>query len=438
MRYPMVLLLCGIIMPVIAAIAILTSQWILFALVFSPLFLYLAIKRPFIFPFGAYLFLIPFDYILVIGDDMQGATYTKLLGVMSIAALVLSGLFEKKLRKPDTAAFWWSLFIAYSTASVFWSINTDLAYGRIETSVGLLMLYLVVASYRITDREYELVKKMIAYSGVVASTYAIVTYFFFEITFANTLRASLITGSRDADPNKFAFSLLIPIAICINEIITSTSTVNKKIMWIFTGIITLAILLTGSRGNLAGLLVIFTTFLIAMPKKRILIVAMFLPLLAMVLLLPELFINRLSESYATGGSGRLNIWSTGFEAFKHYWSFGAGLNNFPIAYDQFVDVYTFQGFTRAPHNIYLGVVVELGLLGLVIVGYAIYKHISLINISLLQRNPDRVFMKACLFGSLISSLFLDTLWTKSFWSLWMLIVMHNTIRKSEEKNHLIT
>ena len=50
--------------------------------------------------------------------------------------------------------------------------------------------------------------------------------------------------------------------------------------------------------------------------------------------------------------------------FKELWSFGAGLGNFPVAFDRFVGYAThFEGYGRGSHNIYLNVLVELGIVG---------------------------------------------------------------------------
>jgi sulfite exporter TauE/SafE len=120
----------GIFMTISMGSAIVGSKWIFLALAFIPFLIYLFTMRPFVFLFGLYCFLVPFDSILAVSG---GATITKMFGIGTIVALFMTGLFEKKIMKPDKIAMWWGFFVIFGVLSIFWAIRPEMMYHRIAT-----------------------------------------------------------------------------------------------------------------------------------------------------------------------------------------------------------------------------------------------------------------------------------------------------------------
>lgn len=422
-----------LIVAIIVANGIVKEKWIYLGIVFCPFLIYLSIKNPFIFPFGLYAFLLPFDSILAVGEREVGNTVTKLLGVASIIVLSITGIVERKLKKPDKTVIWWGLFVALGCLSIWWAIEPELTYERIPTAIGLYLLYIIVASYKIKENEFELVKKLIIYGGVTASMYAIISYLSCGAVYKGTFRASMVAGERATDPNQFAFSLLIPLSLTLSDIMYSERKFVKIINCGFFGIIFFAITISGSRGALVGIAAIVFTFILS-KKKNYLMIVVIPTMIAIFYYLPEMFIQRISDSYDTGGAGRWDIWKVGLEALKHYYFLGAGLSNFPLAYTEFMYMAPeFHGFDRGSHNIYLCFAVELGIVGFTFMSMAIYKHYTLLKKTFSRYDMNSIMLKAALFGLLISSFFLDVVWRKSFWLIWMLIMMYTTIKSQDAK-----
>jgi O-antigen ligase len=149
--------------------------------------------------------------------------------------------------------------------------------------------------------------------------------------------------------------------------------------------------------------------------------------------------DRLMLTQIDRGAGRFDIWQVGLSAFRHYALFGAGQDCFPDAFNQYAQTAPhFVGFYRAPHNIYLGTGVELGLVGLVLLVGAIVRHLRLAAKGS-QAVPDEamrlqlVSYEATLWGLLVCGFFLDLLWDEYLWLTLMLMVMAVHVRKARSE-----
>ena len=206
----------------------------------------------------------------------------------------------------------------------------------------------------------------------------------------------------------------------------------KTLYFLALGIVLYAALITGSRGGLLGIgAIIFTFALSRLKKKTSLIIAITLMIFISFILLPEVFLERISKTTMISQLGegeRLSIWRVGLDIFKDSWFLGVGIDGFPTAYPLYAA--SFKGL--APHSNYVGVLVELGIIGIVLFVAVMYKHFALLKKRFIYHDHLSVMLLAVTVGLSIESGFLDTLWRKSFWLIWMLITMHNNLRKDED------
>ena len=73
---------------------------------------------------------------------------------------------------------------------------------------------------------------------------------------------------------------------------------------------------------------------------------------------------------------------------------------------------------RAPHNMYLNILVDLGLLGLAVFLSAIVAQVRDVRQSTKHSQGSKVWVvagEASLYGLLVNGLFVDLAWDKSFW-----------------------
>jgi O-antigen ligase len=141
---------------------------------------------------------------------------------------------------------------------------------------------------------------------------------------------------------------------------------------------------------------------------------------AALMLMPDLFFQRVQDVAQTRGAGRLDIWTAGIESLQSYGILGAGLENFPNAYTEYAGRERFyQGGHRAPHNIYLSAAVEFGILGIVLLIAAVVSQLRALKASNTVLNMVQVvsFEAAC-YGILVAGFTLDVLWRKAFWLIW--------------------
>lgn len=413
----------GLLLVIYVSTVIAGEQWLYLIVLLVPFLIYYSIKKPFIFPLGVYVFLLPFDNLLALDGSSGGGTLTKLLGALSILVLLLKGTFENRLRKPDAAVLPLILFVFYCSLTICWAVEYGNVISKLPTLLGLLFLYLVMASYQINIKEYNTLKWFIFAGGIIAAL--IMMHSYFQGQHYVTTRASLMSETDKTDPNRFAFYLLFPIAVSFFMIISQSRKIVKMLFWMALGLILFAIFLTGSRGGLIGVGTIFVVTMLLKKKKITFgLVATALGFIV-VSFVPDYFFERISQAAETGGAGRLDIWYVGWRALEKYWLVGAGFGNFPNAYTEFSGYAPhFRGLNRAPHNIIVGSSVELGVIGLSVLVLAIIKHFRLIQGRGLKFDEEPIMLNSVFWGMLVSSLFLDTLLYKPFWLMLMMIVMY--------------
>jgi putative inorganic carbon (HCO3(-)) transporter len=426
-------LLSGFVLAVLIAQFIISAKFIYLAAIFlTPLIVYVSLSKPFIFPLGFYVFFIPFDELFILTGGRTGPTLTKLIAVLAILVLLLKGILEHKFRKPDSLVTWWLLFFLFCFASVLWSISPDHALYRIPTAVGLITLYLIVSTYKIQNNDYEILKWFVLAGGVVAS---LMTIYNFQ-SIAAVDRISLSIGSNTASLNGFAFGLLIPVSLCIEKMLLDKKLLLKILFGSILGVITFSIVITGSRGAMTGVAVIILVYYLSLRNKIALSMLFIIVGIILFSFIPSFFIERWKDAIESGGTGRTTIWQIGLFSLQKYILTGAGLSNFPLAFTEFMSyVPRYKTPSRAPHNIYLGFLVELGIVGFSFMIMAIWQHFKATARVLFDRSFNKVMLRAALSGILVSSFFLDTVWLKSFWLIFMMITMYKYVQIKEAENN---
>ncbi|MDR4506263.1 MAG: O-antigen ligase family protein [Candidatus Scalindua sp.] len=415
---------------VITGIALCDEKWIYFGLILSPFIIYVCIEKPYIFPFGLYAFLLPFGEVLSVEGFESGATLTKFIGALTIPVLCFKGAFEKRLNKPDIASIWWVLFITYGICTVWWAVEPEATLSRISTAMGLIIVYLVVASYKFQKSEYETIKLFMVAGGFLSALFAIYNFG----TIQNFSRVNLLhseTGRTGA--SDYAFSIAIPISICVGMVMKQNSKMIKGLFGFALVAMIFTVLISGSRGGMVGVSTIFIVYILSSKKKITTGIVLIIIGIILIPFIPDFVYERWGAATETGGAGRLDIWYVGLRVLKKYWLFGTGLDNFYYAYEEFAHYApTFKGMNRSAHNIFLKYFAELGIIGFTLFLLAIMKHYKVIKTRSSQYDIEAIMLKAAFWGMIVSSLFIDSSWRKSFWLLWMIIMIRRNTLSEEE------
>lgn len=400
----------------------------------GPALLYAALTAPIAFPFSVYIFLTPFDSIL---NLPQQGTLTRLIGLASALALLFYMIRSKRILEPPRATVLWVLLFLWMIASMFWAIDVPSAQQLLPTVLSLFALYVVVAMFPLDLRGLRQVTAATAVGGIVAALYGLYMYHTGAGVFKD--RLFIRTDTSALNPDHFANSLILPIALCLVALLWTRSLWIKVLSIAGLATMLATVGLTGARGALLGLAAVLLYLFWRDPHRwKIAGIATALSGIALAVTGPAHFIERWALAGENGGAGRISIWHTGLLAFKQNWLFGAGYGNFPFAYDRaFIE--TFQPFYanwhRASHNILLGTAVELGLIGLVLLVLAWIGQFRLLgNIAATDvRYPMRLALESSLIGLFVCGLFADIMIWKYVWLAFMLVVLTRNASVPQEK-----
>lgn len=391
-----------------------------------PLLIFIARRRPLAALFGLYIVLVPIDDVLIVG---QALSIAKLLGIAAAVTALALMVWRRTEIRPPHAVLGWTAVVALMALSTIWGINpADSIPDLVAVTSGFfLLVILAVAPMDAVDMR-AIVAATIA-SGVVVGIVAMVMARHELSNIAGQVgRLYLQFGSTTEDPNRFGAALLLPVAMTVGAIAQFRG-------WRRIGLLAIlplplaAIYLTASRGTTLALIAM-AIFGIIRSKHRVVLIALLALGLGLMLVIPNEITSRIfTEGTATGGAGRLDIWTIAMAVFRGHWLLGTGVGTFPSAYDHaFFAGYEpqYAGWNRAPHSLLVSTGTELGVVGLIAMASALvlqYRSLRLMGPG--HPYPWLRGVFACAFvGLLVASLFVDVLITKFSWLLFteMLIV----------------
>lgn len=377
--------------------------------------------------FGVFVCLLPFDDVLALQSGANGVTLTSVIGLVSLFVLLGSFLALRRLRLPLSPVIAWFAFLTWEACTVFWSVDRDAAIGRLPTMLSLFVFYLVVTCCHFSEKEVSRIVRLAILGGCVAAAIALDQFrrgiFYHHLD----MRASLVFGDRQTDPNVLAASLLLPLSLVVGEFLGPAKVRGKILLSFCALLIASGIFATTSRGALLAIAVMLLFYLRKVGANwRILVPSALLG--GGLLLAPQYLFQRLQQSEATAGAGRVYIWQTGMAALKDYFLTGAGMENFPIIYNKYATyALGYAGLNRVAHNIYLQIAVESGAIGFLLFASVVVAHLRCAS----QREVSsvgavRFRLTACMaavYGMLVASFFLGMLWTKAFWIVWIMMAI---------------
>lgn len=396
------------------------EQWLVLILIVAvPLMLLWPVQMS----LGVFAFVLPFDSVSAVQSEGAGTTLNFIIGAASGLILLATGIVTGRFERPPRAALWWGLFVLWSATTLLWAFEPEAALGRLPTVFASFLFYLVAVSFRITRKELTWVLLLTMLGGIVAAAYASLNF----MEGSGVERATLMLGERATNPNTFAATLLLSLSLALGRLISSRGWFKRLAMMAAVAVIALAILLSMSRGNLvaACALILVYVYRLGVSGRMILAISLLLMLLCA---MPDLFFVRVQTGMSSRAAGRFDIWQAGFKAFKHYGVFGAGLNNFPDVYDKFAgDATQFRGYHRDPHNIYLGISVETGIVGLLLFLGAVGSQFRAVQRFYVGAKafeaPMVVACEAASWGMLIAGFSGNFVWNKMFWLTWVYLTV---------------
>ncbi len=400
----------------------------------APALLVLALKRSYLFPYGIYVVLIPFDNMLKVSGS---GTLTKMLGIVSMVFISVYAVRRKGLNAPPLTLYVWLAYLIWLLVTMFWTADVSNGMFESQSMVSLILMYAVLSVAPLEYRDLRAICICIVLGGMASSFYGM--YLLHDQpslagAAENAGRLMINVDNRTIDANHFANAMLTPIALCMVALLNS-----RRVRTILGALVALVVLFSGelmslSREAMLACLLIFAVT-VAFSKRRILGLAIVGVTLVLVPIIVPTIGTRLVDAVQTGGAGRTSIWGVALHAFQQHpfigWGAGGGIE----AYDSnFLKVYSFYpgGWGRATHNTLLQTAIELGVIGLVLILIAYFTTFR--QFAGIKRGDAlfdlRIAFTAALIGLGICSMFIDLASYKYFWVLLASIAQLRTVARS--------
>lgn len=388
-----------------------TGLLIAAGLVVAPILAYLALRRPIIFPFAIYAAAVPFDNLL---KTDAGGTATRLLAIFAALAIGLQLVVRRSAIAPSRSLLLWGGLIVWMGATIFWAIDGDAAVAQFVRYLQLYLVFGVVSIYSVKSNDLKILIGAVIAGACAATLYG--DYLFHNGQGAAIQRLVVTSGTSHIDPNHFAASLVMPLALAMMMFLRCKLILRKGLLLAVVGILLTGFITSASRGGLLAVVVVMLFFFV---RSRYKIQVALGGIAAALVIAPSTLIARFSQVQSTGGAGRLDIWNSALNAFKQHWIVGSGIGNFPYAYDQ-VYLLTFHQSNHwhvVAHDLIAQTSVEMGLIGLVLTLFAWFWQFKSLDFI---RPGDplydlRVALQAGMVGLFVAALFVDVMWYKYVW-----------------------
>jgi O-antigen ligase len=383
-----------------------------------PICAFLAYRYPMIFPFGLYVALVPFDSLLAVSG---GATVARLVAAATAVTMILHAIVVRRAIVPARGWYFWGAMVSYISVSLLWT--SDPYGGREVTSavVQLFLLMTVFAMYPATKTEFKIGIALFVPCGVLSAGYAVHQYLSGAISSDVGSRVELTSsGGVMLDYNYYAASFILPIAIALWFTFYGRHVLPRLASGACALFMLVGLLLTGSRGAFIASVAIVVYFAIR-SRFRAQIFAFVLLAGALSVFFPSVYTRFLNDPTQQGSaSGRTYIWQTGLHSLGDHWLFGNGIGSYENTYDSnLLEVYQahFQGWSRPSHNLLVGAITELGVVGLAIVLAAWY--VSFRQLKKIPKSSEffglRLALEGAIVGLFAMALSIDTMYIKYIW-----------------------
>lgn len=370
-----------------------------------------------------YVFVIPWENVVVLPGL---GTAARVVGYVAGFAAAVAILIGRRVRLHPILG-WTALFVVWSWLSLLWSIHLEATIVRCFTYSQLFVATWLMFHFSVRGNRLE--SLMWAY---VLGAYVAVGATFWA--YAQEMEATYLRFAAEGfDPNDLGMYLSLAMVIAWYLGLHSKH-VAKLIAWGFVPVAATAVLLTASRTSALALVLASIYMLLSLNKVDWKWGVGGLALLLGVggylftFLVPEYSFARILTIQEELAGGTLNwrkeIWSAGLSAFEGYPVLGAGAGCFRDA------VGPYLGDNLAPHNVFLAIAVEGGVIGLVLwLGMLITASIPL----WLNKHADRTFWGFLLGVLLVSFLALNFEWRKATWMVLALAAAASTRRGTVEQ-----
>ncbi len=330
--------------------------------------------------FYVILFTIPFEDIAFLTPALSLSMF---LGVILALSWLINLLGTRKKGLLPAGFSMIALFLMYGLLTITWAPDTSRALEVLVRFAMLAVFYVIGINLLNSDHKARIALKFLIAGSIAAAGYALLLFYRGEARWEwaalGIVGSPLHLGMRSAIALLFLF-IANP---------WRGSRYSGLVKYIGILILFSAMIASRSRGPLLGLLgALAILMLIARKKIRWTPILLCIGVVgALGLVIPEIrqtlefFWHRLGIEYVIEGrgGGRFDLIIAGTHMFfdnARNFLFGVGIGNFPIVIDRFILDPALLGISFSPHNIYLGIVTELGVIGILLGGAMLLLHVK--------------------------------------------------------------
>ena len=335
---------------------------LMFAL--APILLNLALRAPLLFPFCAYVLVLPVDSL---SRFSSFGTVSKVIGIFCVVAVVVHLALRRTAIPVPGVLFCWAALLAWMAVTVMWAPSAPeatLAFWQYLTLVALLA---VLTISPVTKAELIGICTAVVVAGAGSSAYQIYLFHTGQSVMHDS-RVEFAVGEYHIDPNEYAASLVLPLAVALYALFEGRSKYVKAGALLASVLILGGLAAAASRGGILSALLMVGYFA-ARSRHMLKFVIVVCSAISGTLAFNPGIVTRFAAASANEGAGRGDIWRTGLQAFRERWFAGWGIGGFPSAFDaNHLGVFTSyqQGWHWHAHNSILTVATELGAVGLIL------------------------------------------------------------------------
>lgn len=295
---------------------------------------------------------------------------SSLLGAAAVAGLLPHLSVPGGTRSLPTAALPWLALVGWCLLTTTWSTDPAASVGPSIALVSSAGLFALAALPVVTRRDVAAVGVASASGAVLQSLYALYLAATGNLQQSNGRLERFST--EGGDPNHTAAALLLPLALALWWSLQADTRSSRLLARGAALVMVAAILLTGSRGGLLGMLVVVLSLTVLAPSRARRNVGAVLTVVGLALAVglataPTDVTDRLFKSNSTG---RTAIWEVGLAACANGCWAGSGFGTFGEVYRQTwlqrLDLVGNGNRPWAAHNVALQTGVETGVVGLVL------------------------------------------------------------------------
>lgn len=339
---------------------------------------------------------------------------------------------------------WILIFVLVVGISAMTSISLEESRNIALLMGAFILSYFVVINTIENKKQFKFILYLFIIATVLTAVYGLYQYKYGDLYSQAWLDTDMFEDikmrvySTFENPNVYGEYLILAIPIIISLMWEEKGIAKKLMLLAALGITMLAMVLTFSRGCWLGAM--FAIALLAVMIDRKFIILGILALMAMPFVLPETIINRFMSIGNMGDSStsyRVYIWLGTLAMLKDYWfsGIGMGITSFNTVYP----IYSYNNVTTPhSHNLFLQIVVEYGIVGLIIFAGVMYNFYKETIISVFKnKNVVTMGFISGVSGFMIESLF-DHTWYNYrvvliFWIVIALGILSTRFSIKEEK-----